>query len=94
MSESFSVGEIAIIHCVANEKNGDECEIVALVRPVDYVSEVTGNLIFAGKLLVLYRGKYFQVFSKHLRKRRPPRDPTSTWDDMIVWRPKDTSHVG
>jgi ribosomal protein L21E len=24
----------------------------------------------------------------------PPREQTSTWDDVIVWRPKETSHVG
>jgi hypothetical protein len=30
-----------------------------------------------------------------LRKRRPPppREQTSTWDDVVVWRPKETSHV-
>lgn len=29
-----------------------------------------------------------------IRKLPPPtREPVSTWDDVIVWRPKETSHV-
>lgn len=72
----FRVGEIAIVWYAfgPSKKNGDECEIVALAGPADYVSPITGKLIFAGKFLILYRGEHYQCFPCHLRKRRPPPD--------------------
>lgn len=94
MSESFSVGEIAIIHYAdgPDPRNGDEVAIIALAQAEDYVSPITGKWIKAGKLVVEYRGTCFQAYPKHFRKRRPPREPVSTWDDVIVWRPKEMAH--
>ena len=36
-------------------------------------------------------GVFLDVAQRCLRKRRPPptREQTSTWDDVIVWRPKE-----
>jgi hypothetical protein len=94
-NEIFHVGEIAIVHYAhgSSPKNGEEVEIVTLASPVDYVSAVTGNLINAGKFLIIYRGDYFQTWPKHLRKRRPPDEPSSRWDDVIVWKPREVEHV-
>lgn len=35
-------------------------------------------------------GGLLDAAERCLRKRRPPREQTSTWDDVIVWRPKAT----
>jgi hypothetical protein len=95
VAESFSVGEIAIAWYPGEARHGVECEIIALPQPHDHPSPITGKWMKAHKYMVLYEGTYYQVFEKRLRKRRPPptREPVSSWDDVIVWRPKETSHV-
>jgi hypothetical protein len=94
-NDIFSIGEIAIIHYAdgPSAKNGEEVEIFALAQPMDYESPITGKLINAGKFLIKYRGDFYQCWPKHLRKRRPPDEPSSRWDDVIVWKPREVEHV-
>lgn len=98
MAKAFSIGEIVIVRDADNPgdpRNGDEAEVVDLPRPTDFFSSASGKMVHAGKYVILYCGAYYQTWPKHLHKRRrpPPREQTSTWDDVIVWRPKETSHV-
>ena len=96
--QRFEVGEIAIIHGLVHkpQHNGMECTIVALPRPTEWVNE-EGRLTSAGHYRIHRNGYYevTQIRPENLRKKRPPqsREPVSTWDDVIVWRPKETSHV-
>lgn len=87
MGESFSKGEIAIIHNDRDRRyNGDECEVTDLPQSFDYVSSC-GKLTCAGKYTVLFRGNYVQVSPRYLRKKRPPDHPdnVTTWDSVPWW---------
>ena len=92
MGESFSVGEIAILqNCDDPRDNGDECEIVRLPEPKSY--RFNGRVVPAGHYIVKHRvgwqgTPYWGAPPETLRKRPPPREQTSTWEDVIVWRPK------
>lgn len=90
MAESFSVGDV--------------CEIVeSALYPHHIGLEVTvmGELrAVAGWPGVFHEIRYpdggtGDARPQCLRKKRPPptREQTSTWDDVIVWRPREVSHV-
>lgn len=100
MSHKFHIGEIAIAWCaekLTSRFNGSEVEIIAQPQPHDWHLSLTGKWVTAGKYVIALAGAYYEVLPENLRKRRPPpaREQTSTWDDVIVWRPKtkETSHV-
>jgi hypothetical protein len=94
VAESFSVGEIAIL-----VDNGTPMEPGCESYTGQEV-EITSGRQFSIAIIGCW---YYDVRSKDgveleaaessLRKRRPPREPTSTWDDVIVWHPRETSHV-
>jgi hypothetical protein len=92
--ENFKVGEIAMLQNFSRNAqfNGDECEIVALPRPCDWIDS-EGIQTNAGYYVTKHHGKVWQTAPHRLRKRPPPREQTSAWDDVIVWRPKEMSHV-
>jgi len=99
MAESFSVGEIAILQNCSNAKyNGGECVILGLPRPHRWDCGNPDNgsrYIRAGEYWTESDGKTWSTPPNRLRKKRPPqqREATSSWDDVIVWRPKETEHV-
>lgn len=89
MSESFSVGDrIEVIranltrHC--NVRVGDRGTVDEAVVP-----DMPG---FVGVVMDDGQDLYSRISC--IRKLPPPqREPTSTWDDVIVWRPKEIAHV-
>jgi hypothetical protein len=98
VAESFSVGEIAIAWKAdepTSRFNGEEVEVVALPGTNEYESPITGRWVDADKYVVRHDGRFYQVSPRYLRKKRPPpkREQISTWDDVIVWRPKELTHV-
>lgn len=92
--ESFSVGEVAIlVPCApydpqAEKYLGQEIEIVAPLELVLHMDDPAYQFKASD-------GVIGWATPKALRKRRPPptREQTSTWDDLIVWRPKEIAHV-
>jgi hypothetical protein len=102
VSESFGVGEIAIIVAAPDcdhifpEFIGSEVEVTA---PLDWVwvwedRKHRSRRREQAYIVRLPNGEEIAALPESLRKRPPPREPTSTWDDVIVWRPKETAHVG
>jgi hypothetical protein len=92
VAESFSVGDVVEIfqHPAAfidpTHAIGREGTIVALY--VDTIFGLQRHRVDCGD-------RVFRVTERCLRKKQPPqpREQVSTWDDVIVWRPKETSHV-
>lgn len=84
--EKFELGEIAVIvnaHPMFQQYVNTECEIIG----VDcYISDDRPSEYF----IQCADGFRCYASSRNLRKRRPPapREQTTTWDDVIVWRPK------
>lgn len=61
------------------------CEGAITELGVDYVPR---------HLLKMSDGAEMYVAAHCLRKKEPPkREQMSTWDDVIVWHPKETTHV-
>lgn len=97
-SESFSVGEIAILrHCENHpEYEGTDCAIVDPLTEKMVHEARTGVLeIRMAYGIRAHDGRLFAAQPHHLQKKKPPpvREQTSTWDDVIVWRPKETANV-
>lgn len=92
MTEKFEVGEVAIVHHPENTLgyNGEYVEITDLPQPADYVSS-SGLLTRAGKYTVLFRGKHWSIWPKHLRKRRPPQDWVKLCNLNDI--PREVEHV-
>jgi hypothetical protein len=87
-NEAFSVGDL--VEVILAKPNEPACVgmrgTVIEVGVADWTGVEFVRVDYAGHL----------VYSrpKVLRKIPPPkREPTSTWDNVIVWRPKETSHV-
>lgn len=95
MSHTFKVGEIAIAYCPEKPLspfNGAEVEVAALPQEAEYRSKLSGKWVEPMKYVVLYDGSYYQVSPPYLHKKPPPRELISTWDDVIVWRPREKVH--
>lgn len=94
MSESFSVGDV--VECVKHpdayisawRRVGQQATITSL-----YASEtIDGRPLH--RLRSHVDGLHFLCSERCMRKLLPPpREKTSTWDDVIVWRPKETANV-
>jgi hypothetical protein len=100
VAESFSVGEIAIVHvCGYHSRYGLNdgmskylhTEVTVESAPVELFTQSRPQHVVRSAL----DGSTFYVSICCLRKCQPPphRETVSTWDDVIVWRPKETSHV-
>ena len=91
--ESFKVGDVVEIlhgsaadevrHCIGMEGSIEELNIDRMWNGVPCHGVVTKS------------GERLNVSASLLRKKRPPpvRERTSTWDDVLVWRPKELTHV-
>lgn len=93
--DKFSVGDVVEIVlppgaiCARHLEHvlGKEGTIVEL--SVDYVRGIPQHGI------EMRDGERIKAARTCLRKKLPPpREQTSTWDDVIVWRPKEIAHVG
>lgn len=98
MCESFSVGEIAIVCGYFDwpELVGSEVEIIGPLSTYRCCKRNTSILIERHGYMVRRPDGVLAIYvPEHLRKRRPPptREPVSTWDDVIVWKPREVSHV-
>jgi hypothetical protein len=80
--QCFSVGEIAIVAMADDEVwqryVGTECEVIAIGCICGCDADYT----------VLIDGLLVGAYARYLRKRPGKREPTCTWDDVGVWRPK------
>lgn len=95
--QRFEVGEVAIVPCSKfwPEYNNSEVEVIGGLaeyerwgdRDHTFKEKVVGYRVRAQD------GRIFVARPCKLRKKKPPRQPVSTWNDVIVWRPKETSHV-
>jgi hypothetical protein len=77
VSESFKVGEIAVL-CNATilaEYNGQECQVIGPLTTRAARSLSTGGTVYLfGYRVVVADGKTLAVEPQQLRKRRPPQD--------------------
>ena len=101
--ENFKVGDLAIIVTACDhdllfpEYIGEEVEVTRDLSLV-WVWEDRKHTSRRPEWCYVVRlrsGEEIAALPENLRKRRPPapREQTSTWDDVIVWRPNETSHV-
>jgi hypothetical protein len=92
MSASFSVGDVVEIIDSGRVHRHHQLigtEAVVLAGPCEsFLMESRVYYVIAG-----HDGVEYYADPLCLRKRHPPREQTSTWDDVIVWRPKETAHV-
>lgn len=88
MSETFSVGEIAVAYGWETNPEFNGCAV-----------EVIGGLEARhppdASLTYLVRMPNGLLTRTLMLRKRPSsmREQTSTWNDLIVWRPKETVHV-
>lgn len=87
----FKVGDI----CVLIDHKQHSTEGRAYVgREFEITSLTARHPRWDCQVRALDDGKEADACFRVLRKKQPPaREPTSTWDDVIVWRPKETTHV-
>lgn len=88
--ETFSIGEIAILVRVGGAGNvGDEVEVCRLSGCGWHSDNLPRHSVVGTD------GFKYCVPVEDLRKRRPPpqREATSSWDDVIVWKPREVEHV-
>jgi len=84
-NETFSVDELAIIAMAKADYwqpyVGTECEVIAIgcSCPRNCGSDYT---------IMVHDGRKAGCFAHNLRKKRPPREATTTWDQVPYWRPK------
>lgn len=95
MSESFSVGEIAIMRSDWPEFDNTEVEVVGGLAMRTGKLRDGSSRTSVCYVVLRHDGKQHQVDPPRLRKKRPPpqREAISSWDDVIVWRPKEMQHV-
>jgi hypothetical protein len=94
--EQFSVGEIAVAQNAvrATELNGVEVEVVQALHSVFGIRIDTNELgAFEVYTIRLPNGEFASALPHQLRKRKPPptREQVSTWNDVIVWRPRESA---
>ena len=94
-NETFKVGERAMFVAFDGSHgipaNGEIVTITA--GPFTDPALYEGNV---GYFIQTDTGRKMDVGIVCLRKLPPPppqREATSNWDDLIVWRPKETAHV-
>jgi hypothetical protein len=89
MTEKFEIGEVAIVvKCFHNPAlEGTE---VTITGPLTWRPTATAGHVRAYKTSAPSKlGGWFVAEPFQLRKKAPPaRESLSTWDDVIVWRPK------
>ena len=95
--QRFSVGEMVLLVTRPPQSNPEwhghryhGCEAQVIRIGGDIFAAMLGNNNEAIYRVRVEDGTEFQCFAHNLRKKRPPpqREQTTTWDDVIVWRPK------
>jgi hypothetical protein len=93
--QRLAVGDVCIgqnfTH--SSHRNGMECEVIEQEGWGWATHERSGATEYVFGYRVKWAdGAFARQDRKYLRKKRPPpqREQTSTWDDVIVWRPRET----
>lgn len=92
-NEKFKVGDVVEILPGSADSYARKC-----IGKEGVIQELCVSTMLGGEprhLVVMRDGERIHAGVSCLRKRRPPpqREATSSWDDVIVWRPKELAHV-
>lgn len=100
--QQFAVGEIAIWCRPGSPNFGKEVTVIGPLRLATTLDAWSGEISTGLRYQIEHSpgwvlGPHERLVKKfappeHLRKRWPPpqREATSSWDDVIVWRPNTT----
>lgn len=92
MSETFSVGEIAIVcNCIDHpENNGTEREIIGPLEPRFGFRKNGSSDVSPCYVTREVGGREWLTEPQYLRKKPQKYDGNqkTTWDDLIVWNPR------
>lgn len=89
MSESFSKGDLVE---VTQAKPGDVVGVGARGQVITPFVEDWRGIPYVEVDYGIGSNVHSQPHC--IRKIQPPkREPTSTWDDVIVWKPREVTHV-